>query len=84
MTGKSRKTGQGRRKVGSTQAAGGDPKASSTRTPGGYQQTSIYLTDKERKAIAQRAFEESQKKGKRVSLGEVVRAAIRQYLDLDE
>lgn len=47
-----------------------------TVTPGGLNRLSTYLTPEEREAVRRRAFEDD------VSISEVVRAAIRAYLEM--
>ncbi|MDH3254321.1 MAG: ribbon-helix-helix domain-containing protein [Acidobacteriota bacterium] len=45
-------------------------------TPGGLNRVSTYLLPEEREAVRRRAFEQDD------SISEVIRAAIRSYLDL--
>lgn len=54
--------------------------ASTYRTPGGFVQTPVYLTDDQRAALYARAAEETAKAGKRVGIGEIMRAALDAYL----
>lgn len=53
-----------------------------TETAGGLRQTSLYLRPEEFEALYRRAAEETAERGVRVSIGEIMRRALREYLRL--
>ncbi len=55
-----------------------------TETPGGLRQTSVYLRPDEFEALYQRSAEETAQHGVRVSIGEILRRALRNYLNLTD
>lgn len=73
-----RRSGKGRRRTGgpAERARLGPRGGLTTVTPGGLNRLSTYLLPTEREAVRRRAFEED------ASISEVIRAAIRSYLDL--
>lgn len=73
-----RRSGKGRRREHEppARARRGPRGGLTTVTPGGLNRLSTYLLPEEREAVRRRAFEDD------ASISEVIRAAIRSYLDL--
>ena len=71
-----RKDGRSGRPAGTGESRRGPRGGLTTVTPGGLNRVSAYLLPEEREAVRRRAFEQDD------SISEVIRAAIRSYLDL--